>query len=161
MTDAPAQRTVHVAAVVLRDRRALLVRQTPTHSLGPVWTIPWGVLGADELPAAAAAREVREESNIVARVRGLLAVQSLPDPWKGTLALVYLCDHVEGVPAPDGIETDAAAYFSLDELTQSAEAFEPWSRWVAERSLSGYVAGLECVAGNPFGVSAGHLARRL
>ena len=160
MTETPAQRTVHVGAVVLRERRVLFVRQTPTHALGPVWTIPWGVLGAAELPAVAALREAREEANIVARVRSLLAVQSLPQPWTGTLAIVFLCEHVEGVASPDGIETDAAAYFTLDDLAQSVEPFEPWSRWVAGRALAGHVAGLESVDGNPFGVAAGHLARR-
>lgn len=154
------RRTVHVGAVVLHEKRVLFVRQTPTHSLGPVWTIPWGVLGAEELPAVAALREVREEANVVARVRSLLGVQSLPRPWLGTLALVFLCEHVEGVPAPDGAETDAAAYFTLDQLAQSVEPFEPWSRWMAERTLAGYGAGLESAAGNPFGVAAGHLARR-
>lgn len=35
MSDA---RPVHVGAVVVRNGEALFVRQTPTHSLGAVWT---------------------------------------------------------------------------------------------------------------------------
>lgn len=150
-------RPVHVGAVVLRNGEALFVRQTPTHSLGAVWTIPWGLLHMGEEPSAAALRETLEEAGIVAKVIGLLAVQSLPPPWEGTVALVFLCAHEAGEPHGDGIETDAARYLSREELISSAEPFEPWCRWLTIRSLQGHDAVLRASADNPFG-AAGFVA---
>jgi ADP-ribose pyrophosphatase YjhB (NUDIX family) len=148
MSDA---RTVHVGAVVVRNGEALFVRQTPTHSLGPVWTIPWGLLHAGEAPSAAALRETLEEAGIVANATGLLAAQSLPAPWEGTIALVFLCTHEAGEPRPDGVETDAARYLSLEELIHSDEPFEPWCRWLTIRALQGHDAALHTNEDNPFG----------
>ena len=150
---------MHVGAVVVRDGQALFVRQTPSHSLGAVWTIPWGVLDADEAPSRAALRETLEEAGITARVDGLLAVHALPAPWEGTLALVFLCRHETGEPRPDGVETDAARYLSVDELRQSGEPFEPWCRWLTLQALDGTSRVLEGdVSGNPFGAE-GFIAR--
>lgn len=145
------RRPVHVGAIVIRSGEVLLVRQTPSHSLGAVWTIPWGVLDPGEQPAAAAAREVREEAGVEADVVGLLAAQSLPAPWVGTLALVFLCTHVAGTPVPDGIETDQARYFGAADLAGETGEFEPWSRWLVERVLAGSTGVLKRVEGNPFG----------
>ena len=155
---ADAPRWIHVGAVVVRNGSALFVRQTATHSLGPVWTIPWGVLQSGEPPSAGALRETVEEAAVTATVEGLLAVQCLPAPWEGTLAFVYLCAHQDGEPRPDGIETDAARYLSLDELRNSTEMFEPWCRWLAIQTLEGRTGVLQPVAGNPFGAE-GFIAR--
>lgn len=145
-------RVIHVGAVVMRDEQVLLVRQVPSHPLGAVWTIPWGVLEAGEVPASAAAREVREEAGIVAEVSGLVAAQPLPEPWTGTIALVFLCRHISGTPTPDCVETDAARYMSAADIGAEPGAFEPWSRWLIERVLAGHTRALEPVEGNPFGM---------
>jgi len=137
--------------------RVLLVRQTPSHSLGAVWTIPWGVLDPGEHPSNAAVKEVLEEAGVRADVVGLLSAQSLPAPWVGTLALVFLCTHVSGTPAPDGIETDQARYFGVADLATETGEFEPWSRWLVERVLAGHTGTLRRVEGNPFG-SEGFIA---
>jgi predicted enzyme related to lactoylglutathione lyase len=117
-----------------------------------VWTIPWGVLESGEAPASAAVREVQEEAGILAEVSGLVAVQSLPEPWAGTIALVYLCRHVSGMPTPDGVETDAARYMAAADVRAGPGAFEPWSRWLVERVLAGHTRALKPVEGNPFGL---------
>jgi ADP-ribose pyrophosphatase YjhB (NUDIX family) len=144
-------RPIHIGAVVLHQQRVLFVRQTASHSLGPVWTIPWGVLDPDENPSDAALRETFEEAGVSARVAGLVATQMLPPPWQGTLALVFLCHHVSGTPRPDGMETSEARYLDASELGEIAGEFEPWSLWLARRVLVGHTSVLASHEGNPFG----------
>jgi ADP-ribose pyrophosphatase YjhB (NUDIX family) len=158
MNSQEEKRIVHVGAVVLHEQRILFVRQTESHSLGPVWTIPWGVLDQKESPSEAALRETVEEAGVSAQVLGLVAAQLLPPPWQGTLALVFLCQHLSGSPKPDGIETSAARYLSTDELSDSIGEFEPWSLWLARQVLAGHTSVLSSLEGNPFG-SEGFIAK--
>ena len=97
------------------------------------WTVPWGRIEAGESPAAAALREVREEAGVNAEVEGLLGVQELPGRWAGWIALVYLCQHIDGNLIPMDSETDAAVYYSLSELDALNEPMEPWSDWLIRR----------------------------
>ncbi len=125
---------VCVGAVVLRADRVLFVRQAKGQSLEGQWSIPWGVVDPGETPEVAALRETQEESGVLARLDGLLGFQNLNTGW---LSLIFLCQHVEGEPAPDGVETDAAAYFSSTELDDPAMPFMSWCRWIAKRALAG------------------------
>jgi 8-oxo-dGTP diphosphatase len=155
MPDGAPQTVVCVAAVVRSADRILLVRQAPGHSLQGQWTIPWGRLEAGESPAAAVAREVREEGGVRAEVEGLLGVQELPQPWKGWFALVYLCRHVEGECRPDNRETDAARYFRASELEELGEPIELWSAWLIQRIFAGQGQAIGRPSTNPFeGVDA-------
>jgi len=62
-------------------------------------------------------------------------VQELPPPWSGWLAIVYQCTHTHGTPTPDDVETDAARFFSLEQLDALDEPIEPWSDWLMRRVL--------------------------
>ena len=146
-----------VAAVVRNAGRILLVRQAAGHSLAGQWTVPWGRLEAGESPAAAAIREAREEGAIRAEIEGLLGVQELPPRWQGWLALVYLCRHVDGTPAGDGKETDAAAYFSAADITACADPIEPWSAWLVRRVFAAEPQAIAHDPTNPFHPAAGFL----
>jgi 8-oxo-dGTP diphosphatase len=143
------QTVVCVGAVVRKGERVLLVRQAPGHSLQGQWTVPWGRLEAGESPAAAAARETQEEGGVRAEVEGLLGVHELAAPWEGWIALVYLCRHVEGECAPDGMETDAARYFDAAELA-AQEPIEPWTAWVIHRVFAGKFQVIQSKATHPF-----------
>jgi ADP-ribose pyrophosphatase YjhB (NUDIX family) len=123
-----------------------------------VWTIPWGLLEAGEDPSSAAVREALEEAGVQAKVLGLVAMQALPAPWTGTIALVFLCQHISGTPTPDGIETDGACYMGLSDIAAESGAFEPWSRWLVERVLAGHTDILQPLDGNPF-CEEGYIAR--
>ena len=124
---------VCVGFVVLLKDRALFVRQAKGHPLHGQWSIPWGVVDPGESPEAAAVREALEESGIVAEVVGLLGIQELPE--EGWWAVVFLGRHVNGAPAPDGIETDGAGYFSVADMDSFTEPFEPWCEWIVRRVL--------------------------
>jgi ADP-ribose pyrophosphatase YjhB (NUDIX family) len=78
------------AGLVCRDTsgRVLLVR--PTYK--PSWEIPGGVVEADESPAAAVAREVREELGAALFIGRLLVVDWIPAQSPKTEGLMFLFD---------------------------------------------------------------------
>ncbi len=139
---------VFVGAVVLQGERVLFVRQAKGHSLAGQWSVPWGAVDPGEWPESAAVRETQEEAGIVAEVEGLLGVQNLRR--EGWLGIAFLCRHISGTPAGDGVETDQAAYFSLAEMDAFAEPFEPWSEWLARHVLAGECHVIPPAPGNPF-----------
>ncbi|HEY44482.1 MAG TPA: NUDIX hydrolase [Anaerolineae bacterium] len=132
----PPKLVVCVGAVVLQGERALFVRQAKGHSLEGQWSIPWGFVDPDETPDSATLRETLEEGGIKANVEGMLGIQELQR--EGWIAIVFLCQHVGGIPKSDGgIETDHAAFFSLEEIEEFNEPFEPWCEWLVRRILGG------------------------
>ena len=148
---------VCVGAVVRQEERILLVRQSPGHSLEGQWTIPWGQIEAGESPSAAALREIREEAGIVARLEGFLGMQELPEPWLGTIGLLFLCAHTGGTPRPDMRETDSAGYFELAQLEAIADPVEPLSNWLVRRVLAGDFTLLENRSAGPFSPAPSYL----
>lgn len=128
-----AKTQVFVAAVVEQGHRILLVRQSAGHSLEGQWTVPWGRLEDGESPLAAALREVWEEGGVRAVVQGVIGIQELPSPHAGGIALVYLCAHADGEPHSRDRETDAARYFSREELKRLDDPVEPWTHWLVQR----------------------------
>jgi ADP-ribose pyrophosphatase YjhB (NUDIX family) len=145
----PPRIVVCVGAVVLQGERALFVRQAKDHSLEGQWSIPWGVVDPEESPDVAALRETEEEGGIEAKIEGLLGVQNLRRP--GWVAIIFLCQHIRGTPRSDGgVETDAAAYFSLEEMDAFDEPFEPWCEWLVRRVLGGEYHIIPPELGNPY-----------
>ena len=141
---------VCTGAVVRKGARILLVRQAEGHSLAGQWTVPWGQVDDGESPTRAAVREVREEAGIDARVIGFLGMQELPEPWLGMIGLVFLCEHVDGEPAPDSRETDDARYFSADEFRRHGETVEPLTAWLIRRVFEGRYRLMESDDDGPF-----------
>ena len=147
--DWPPKIIACVGAVVLQGRRALFVRQAKGQSLERQWSIPWGIIEPSESPEAAALRETREEAGIEAKIEGLLGIQNLPQ--QGWLGIIFLCQHVSGVPISDGgIETDRAAYFTLKEMSNFGEPFESWCEWLARRVLQGKYRIIPAESNNPY-----------
>jgi ADP-ribose pyrophosphatase YjhB (NUDIX family) len=145
----PPRIAVCVGTVVLRGDRALFVRQAKGHSLEGQWSIPWGLVDPDEPPEVAALRETEEESGIEVEIQGLLGLQNLRR--EGWIALVFLCRHVGGEPRSDGgLETDGAGYFSLQEMDQFEEPFEPWCEWLVRRVLGGEYHLIPSELANPY-----------
>lgn len=150
--DAPAQwppkMAVCVGTVVLQGKRVLLIRQAKGHPLAGQWSIPWGVVDEGESPEDAALRETYEESSIKAEIDGLLGIQNLPRA--GWLGIVFLCHHVEGKPVADAVETDKAAYLSLEEMDSFEEPLEPWCEWLVRRVLRGEYTITPYEPNNPY-----------
>ncbi|MBN1246177.1 MAG: NUDIX domain-containing protein [Anaerolineae bacterium] len=144
----PPTMAVCVGTVVLKEDTALLIRQAKGHALAGQWSIPWGLVDTGETPEQAALRETREESGVTAAVDGLLGIQNLRTP--GWLAVIFLCHHVEGEPAADGVETDRAAYLSLEDLDALADPVEVWCEWLVRRVLAGEHTIVPCEPASPY-----------
>ena len=127
-----------VTAVVLRDGprgpQVLLVRRADTGD----WTPVTGIVDPGEQPAAAAAREVLEEADVVAEPVRLASV-GVTEPVTYAngdrsqyIDLTFRFRHVSGEPHPaDGENTDAR-WFDLDDLPP----MPPHMRGRVEHALS-------------------------
>jgi len=144
----PPKMAVCVGAVVLREQRVLFIRQAEGQSLAGQWSIPWGLVNEEEAPEDAALRETLEESGVTAVVDGLMGIQNLPAP--GWLGIIFACQAVSGEPVPDGVETDRAAYLSLEDIRSFPEPIEPWCKWLALRVLEGKCVLIPEDAGTPY-----------
>ncbi|MDN5919942.1 MAG: NUDIX hydrolase [Pseudonocardia sp.] len=111
------------------DARVLIVN--PTYK--PRWELPGGAVEADESPAAAAAREIREELGLALPVGRLLALDyvptlHLPDTATRTESLVTVFDggHLHTLDTvtlpPD--ELSDAAFIGLDQLPDYLPALQ-------------------------------------
>lgn len=130
----PPKMAVCVGTIVLHEQRILFIRQAKGHFLAGQWSIPWGLVDEGETPEDAALRETMEEGGVATALDGLLGIQNLQSP--GWIAIIFICHPIAGEPTPDGVETDRAAYFSLEEILSFPEPFEPWSKWLALRVLT-------------------------
>jgi ADP-ribose pyrophosphatase YjhB (NUDIX family) len=112
------------AAVRNSVGKLLLVRRIDDGN----WELPGGRIEVGESAVDAVVREVGEESGITIEVTGIAGVYSDPthvlvDPGGITHQQLALCFHAapkspadEGPPRPDGIETNAAAWFATTEI---------------------------------------------
>jgi ADP-ribose pyrophosphatase YjhB (NUDIX family) len=109
---------VAVGAVVGNDAGELLLIQRADSG---VWLYPTGWADIGYSPAEVAVKEVREETGIECRVRGVLGV--LDGMRRGftrvpLYSVVFVCDAVGGALAPHPLETLAAGFFAPDALPE-------------------------------------------
>jgi 8-oxo-dGTP pyrophosphatase MutT (NUDIX family) len=107
-------RKVLAASVVCRDERErlLLVHD----SFRDHWTLPGGVVDADEDPRVAAEREAYEEAGVRVRAAEVLGLFSAS--WPDRLIVVYQASLLEPCPDPRPLhqhEVDDVAWLPLDE----------------------------------------------
>lgn len=102
-------------AVVDGAGRVLLVRRALDPHRGQ-WALPAGYQEADETPAQACEREVREEAGLEVRALELFDLVFVPeDTRKPANVAVYLCEVVGG-EARAGDDASEVGWFALDEL---------------------------------------------
>ncbi|QBX33511.1 NUDIX domain-containing protein [Paracoccus liaowanqingii] len=109
----PHRPVVAVLAVVLRDGHALLVQRANPPDAG-FWGFPGGKVDAGETLLAAAERELREETGVIARAdRVLTALDALDRDGTGELRhhfvlVAVLCHWQSGEPRAADDALDAA-----------------------------------------------------
>lgn len=112
------------AAAVVRDERGrvLLVRRAAGSSRAGRWSIPAGFVDHDEEVRAAAARELAEETGLVAEIGEVLQVASnFHDPAKPTVGVWFAARVLEG-DLHAGDDAAEAAFFALNALPELAFA---------------------------------------
>jgi ADP-ribose pyrophosphatase YjhB (NUDIX family) len=110
------------AAVVVRDDegRVLMVRRAPGASRAGYWSIPAGFVDYGEEVRAAAARELEEETGLVAEIGAVAYVASnFHDPAKLTVG-VWFDGTVVGGTLQAGDDADEVGWFALDDLPDLA-----------------------------------------
>ncbi len=128
--------------VVLKNDSILYVRQTYGR-LTNKWTLPGGLIEGQsdqqeriDFPESAAVREVLEEGNVNAKVRGLIAFKNYVSHKNNYMFIfVFLCDYVSGSPQQDGHETSEACFLGADELEQVKRKCDPYCYWIGRRVL--------------------------
>ena len=128
------QRTrISAYAIILRDERMLLVRCSADTDAPGKWTLPGGGIDFGEDPAAAAVREVREETGFDVRLTRLATIDSrvihAADTDHHAIRILYHAKIVGGILTTevDGstdlcewIPINTAAEFPLVELVKVA-----------------------------------------
>ena len=108
--------TVGVRALVVDgEGRVLLVR----HTYLPGWHLPGGRVNKGETAAAAAARELREETGLMAMGSArLLGLYGRFRHGGSDHVAVYVFEHWSGALRPDGLEIAEAGFYALGRLPE-------------------------------------------
>ncbi len=113
-------------AVLARDEdgRLLLVREAETG----LWQTIGGAVEPDESPAQAAVREAAEEASVVVELTGIRSVVGGPQfrmaypngDLVSYVPTIFDARVIDGEPRPDGDETIDVAWFTTDQLADTA-----------------------------------------
>lgn len=104
---------VAVATVLyLPDRRVVLLRRAQRDRAFGRWILPGGHVDRGEELAAAALREVAEETGLKARIQGLLGVYSYPD--NPLVLIVYTAQAQDGQPRGNHESLEIRAFAAPD-----------------------------------------------
>jgi ADP-ribose pyrophosphatase YjhB (NUDIX family) len=109
---------VDVRGAVFQNGKLLMVHEKRDGG----WTMPGGWADVGDYPAAAAEREVLEESGFHVKARKLIGVYDAnrvePLDFYHAYKLVFLCDLVAGT-ARMSDETNAVAFFAADDIPRN------------------------------------------
>lgn len=140
MSARPPRNVTSVGGLVVRDGRLLLVRMTYGPSKGR-YMLPGGLVEPGETLDVAVAREVLEETGVVAEPIGIVGVRSRYDGPSTDTYVLWLLEHRSGEPTPHGRENDDARYFSLTEIQERSDVTY-LAGYLARRVLTGAVKTL-------------------
>lgn len=112
-----ANRAIAIDAVIIKNRRVLLVQRGVEPDKG-LWATPGGYVEWDETTEETAAREVKEETGLTTKSVELVGVYSSPNrhPKQG-IAIFYLVEVEDGEPTA-GDDAQTVQWFSLDALPE-------------------------------------------
>jgi len=132
-------------ALIIRNGKVLLVRRT-IEPFRDYWDIPGGFCEADEHPAEAAIREVREETGLEIELTGLLGLWM--DEYSGTptLNIFYLARPLSR-ELRVGDDADGAAWFSPRALPRRiafASGVSALTAWATGDATPVYSRGVDC-----------------
>jgi len=107
--------TTAVGGVVVGVEGVLLVRMTYGPTKGR-YMLPGGIVDPGETLDVAIVREVKEETGIEARPVGICGLRTRFDGDRNDNYVIWLLEHIDGIPIADERENDDARFFSRSEL---------------------------------------------
>lgn len=117
--------SIGVGALVMRGDQILLVRRAQEPGKGN-WTIPGGYIEQLEPIGETVVREVFEETGVHARVNSIVALRDQPRSIHNVY-IAFDMSYIGGEPVADGVEVDAAGFYTLDEMkTMQVAGFTEW-----------------------------------
>jgi ADP-ribose pyrophosphatase YjhB (NUDIX family)/ribosomal protein S18 acetylase RimI-like enzyme len=135
-----------VSAVVRNDRgEVLLGRRVDTGQ----WALPSGILEPGEQPAVGLAREIEEETGVLARVEALVAVETLAEQAYPNgdraqyLDLCFLARHVAGEARVNDDESLEVGWYAVDGLPEplATSARHRLERALAHEGVTWFATG--------------------
>ncbi len=114
MTDR-ARKLVVAGLIIGEDGRVLIAQRRADQALPLQWEFPGGKVEPGEAPAAALARELREELGVTAIVGRIWDVLFHPYPAFDLVMLVYACRLAPG-EIPRAVEVADLVWVATDEL---------------------------------------------
>jgi ADP-ribose pyrophosphatase YjhB (NUDIX family) len=130
--------SVGVGALIVKDGKLLLVRRAQEPGKGN-WTNPGGYIEQHELIHDTIRREVLEETGVEASVINVVAIRDQPRSIHNVY-IAFAMDYIGGEPKADGVEVDAAGFFSLEEMESMQVA--SFTRWLIDVALNAGTSGL-------------------
>ena len=131
--------SIGVGGLVIRENKILLVKRAHDPGKG-YWTNPGGYIEQFENIEETIQREVKEEAGITARVNRIVALRDLPRHIHNVY-IAFTMDYINGEPVPDGIESDEAGFYTLEEIEQMNVA--PFTRWLVKIAFESNENGLQ------------------
>lgn len=112
--DPARPRKLVVAALIRGEGRVLMSRRRADQAMPLLWEFPGGKVEPGEAPAAALAREVREELGCEVRVGRVHEVVFHAYPAFDLVMLVYACEITAG--APEAVEVAEVRWVPVRDL---------------------------------------------
>ncbi|MDE5578059.1 MAG: NUDIX hydrolase [Oscillospiraceae bacterium] len=102
-----------VCGITEIDGKILLVRHTYGMAKDRI-LLPGGFVAENELPTAAAEREILEETGVQAKAQSLMAIQFKTEQW----CAVFIMDYISGTPRSDGYENSEVLLLTAEEAVK-------------------------------------------
>lgn len=137
-----------VCGIVEINGKILFVRHTYGMAKDRI-LIPGGYVKENELPTAAAEREIFEETGIKSKAKSVMAIQFKPEQW----CVVFIMEYLSGTPKSDGCENSEVLLLTADEAVKRDDITN-MSREILTAYGSGKYAALEKSEYIPISASA-------
>ncbi len=140
--------SVGVGGVVIHNNKVLLVRRVRGEDTGD-WAIPGGFVEKKEKIEDAIAREVKEETNIDVKVKGLIAVRNRLYKDENSVYFIFLLDSTSQHISLEETEVDDAKFFTLSEI-RKLKCLQALSEAIVTKALEGKVKILDHIPQDEF-----------